>query len=160
MADALVRWLLTDITVTMSVLELIWSVMAVFAWVRYAHRALHAYGSLRRLRALQQSPVLQHQPRLSVVAREKIRLQRFLFLTIMAECLALIGFVALGQPPSIAADEGDPVAVVAPLLFLVMEVCLVTKGELIERNERALAWLYRQEYPEDDVVDAAIEGRQ
>jgi hypothetical protein len=136
-AEWLVQRLLIDMTPTISLLELIWTALALAAWTRYSHRAWHALrGRWRARRA---------GGRLGVQAHAKIRCQRFLFLALIAECLTLVGLGAMLQPPSRAANTGDPVALIAPLLLLAVVGLLVLKGEIIERDERALEWLYRQE---------------
>jgi hypothetical protein len=131
--------LFTDITPTISLLELIWTVPALFAWVRYAQRAWHAFWELRRLRQL-------HPPaRLSKRLREKIRTERFLFLSFASECMALVGIGAMFQPPTPAQVTSSPIALIGPLLLVCTQWAIILKGELIERDEQALMWLYDRE---------------
>lgn len=137
MLDRIMEMLLTDITPTISLLELIWTGPAVFAWVRYGHRAWHALGAERRLTAENQ--------RLSLRMREKTRAERFLFLMFASECMALVGVVSMLQRPSAAAEADSPVAVLGPFLLVAMQWAIILKGERIERNEQALLWLYEAE---------------
>jgi hypothetical protein len=148
--DRIMEALLTDITPTISLLELIWTGPAVFAWVRYGHRAGRALRAERQLTAEQQ--------RLSLRMREKIRAERFLFLAFVSECMVLVGVISMLQPPSAAAVADSPVAVLGPFLLVAMQWAVILKGERIERDERALSALYEAESQAARQAQAAVKG--
>lgn len=129
--------LLLDLTPTISLIELLWTVPALFAWVRYGDRAWQAVCAQRRLR--------KERQRLSLRMRETIRAQRFLFLMFASECMCLVGVGAMFQPPTPAQAIESPVGLIGPLLLIAMQWSIILKGELIERHEQALMWLYERE---------------
>lgn len=137
MFEWIVMVLLTDITPTISVIELVWTIPALFAWVRYGDRAWHACRAQWRLR--------RERQRLSLRMREKIRAERFLFLAFASECMTLIGLGSMMQPPSPAQVIESPLGLIGPLLLIAAQWAIILKGEIIERDEQALLWLYERE---------------
>jgi hypothetical protein len=135
--DWVVSLLLTDISPTVSVIELIWTVPACVAWLRYGNWAIRAFRVQRRAR--------QTNQRLSLQMRESIRTQRFLFLSFVSECMTGIGILAITQPPTPAQAIESPIGLVVPLLLISVEWAIILKGEIINRHENALLWLYEQE---------------
>lgn len=129
--------LLMDLTPTISILELLWTVPALWAWWRYGVRAGHALVAQRRLN--------RENQRLSLRMRETIRAQRFLFLAFASECMFLVGAGSMMQPPTPAQVTANLVGLIGPLLLICAQWAIILKGEVIERHERALMWLYERE---------------
>jgi CheY-like chemotaxis protein len=131
--------LLTSLTETVSVIELLWTSAALAVTVRYLQRAILAVRRRRRL--LQQDPAVP----LTVCARERIRVERALALMVIAELLAGLGLLGMLQPQPAAAAAWDPLAFAAALYSDGILIALFLKGEIVERRELALVWLYEQQ---------------
>lgn len=133
----LLAFLLLDLTPTVSVIELLYTLPAAYVTVRYGRRAILALRTYRRY-------TRENQP-LTLRLRERIRLRRFLSLAVIAEFLLGLGALAMLQPPTIAAETWQPIAVMGAVFCFGALLVLGLKGEVVDRDEHALAWLYQQQ---------------
>jgi hypothetical protein len=141
--------LLFSLTATVSVGELLWTLPALVAWLRYGYWGWRGVQSQRAL--ARERPA----PRLSLKVRVRIRARRYLALGFIGECMAVVGLGAMLQPPTLAAALEQPAAVLAPLILTCVPWTLILIGELVERDERAMAALYAAEVAASARTEAA-----
>lgn len=131
--------LLMNLTETVSVVELIWTSAAVGVTVRYAQRAVRAVRQRRWLADYEPAPPL------TVRARARIRAERALALMVIAELLLGLGLIAMLRPPPAATAAWDPFAFAAALCSDGILLALFLQGEIVDRREDALVWLYEHQ---------------
>lgn len=119
-----------DVTPTVSLLELVWVVLALLGCVRTLLRAIQIAGRRRALRLMG----INGLQRLYARSRYIGSLGQFLIF----EAFFWAGALALLSPPGPANAPGDPTGPAISVLFILVEVFALVTPELVEADIRAM----------------------